>query len=35
MLPTDEELDAYYKDNYIRIKYIALHLYKTVEGSTD
>ncbi|HHX54618.1 MAG TPA: hypothetical protein GX704_06885 [Clostridiales bacterium] len=32
MLPTDEELDAYYKDNYIRIKYIALHLYKTVEG---
>jgi|LSQX01.1.fsa_nt_gb hypothetical protein len=32
MLPTDAELDAYYKDNYIRIKYIALHLYKTVEG---
>ncbi|NLZ36798.1 MAG: hypothetical protein GX897_04895 [Clostridiales bacterium] len=32
MLPTDEELDAYYKENYICIKYISLHLYKSAEG---
>lgn len=38
LLPSDAELDAYYRENYARIKYITIHLYKEVtddDGNTS